>query len=448
MTSLNSEHHIHLYGCIDAKDLWEIGKTKYKENTERLNWYADEYEKAYGKRPNWKDYWETDDGLKKLTHDFLFLDREPFPKFQAKFNLIIALCKINPNDTSIVERVFLNLKNQGISYAEARAILPPYIQGDDVPLYFTNIAKCLIKLEKENPGFIPRMAISLPRESPFTQQVYQSLRKWMDENPQLAHTFSAVDLAFYEENDPPKNKKDFVNTVLNDNKNRKNKLAFLYHVGESFNTISAASSARWVWEVAHMGATRMGHAISLGIGVEELKGRAVQEKLEERLDHINWLLENQGWLHDEGYQFSEENIKQEKEEIEKNKNKLSAEEFSQKTTLIEYTEEYLADFQKLQTALIQHIKKNTDTVIECCPTSNRRIGMIQNLKNHPLKRFADAGLNICLSTDDPGIFNIDLNHEVNLALNEIGLTPEQLETISKQQTSQRSQQLTQTLTVK
>jgi adenosine deaminase len=52
-----------------------------------------------------------------------------------------------------------------------------------------------------------------------------------------------------------------------------------------------------------------------------------------------------------------------------------------------------------------------NTTVETCPTSNVRIGMIPSLERHPIRAFIERGLNVTVSTDDPAMFDTDMNNE-------------------------------------
>ena len=67
--------------------------------------------------------------------------------------------------------------------------------------------------------------------------------------------------------------------------------------------------------------------------------------------------------------------------------------------------------------------------LEVCPTSNYQTGTVINTAKHPIKQFVEAGIEVTLNTDDPGVSAIDIQHEYNIARNEIGLTTAQLNTI-------------------
>jgi adenosine deaminase len=60
--------------------------------------------------------------------------------------------------------------------------------------------------------------------------------------------------------------------------------------------------------------------------------------------------------------------------------------------------------------------------IEANLTSNYQTTTVDRLENHPLKGWLDAGLLATINSDDPGISNIDLPHEFNVAAPAAGLT--------------------------
>uniref|UniRef100_A0A0N5D5N4 Adenosine deaminase n=1 Tax=Thelazia callipaeda TaxID=103827 RepID=A0A0N5D5N4_THECL len=64
---------------------------------------------------------------------------------------------------------------------------------------------------------------------------------------------------------------------------------------------------------------------------------------------------------------------------------------------------------------------------EACPQSSIMTGSVPLLWcQHPVKRFAEDGINFSLSTDDPTCFDNNLLSEYQLAHEEIGLTIQQL----------------------
>lgn len=67
--------------------------------------------------------------------------------------------------------------------------------------------------------------------------------------------------------------------------------------------------------------------------------------------------------------------------------------------------------------------------LEICPTSNYQTGTWVDTARHPCRELFERGVPITLSTDDPGVSNITLHDEYQIANNLIGFSPQQLEHI-------------------
>lgn len=59
-------------------------------------------------------------------------------------------------------------------------------------------------------------------------------------------------------------------------------------------------------------------------------------------------------------------------------------------------------------------------VLEVCPKSNWLTNAISDLNDHPVRTLYDAGVPITLNTDDPGVFNTDLNQEYQIVADRFG----------------------------
>jgi adenosine deaminase len=79
---------------------------------------------------------------------------------------------------------------------------------------------------------------------------------------------------------------------------------------------------------------------------------------------------------------------------------------------------------KLMDYMVKH-----QIAVESCPTSNYQTATVKDLSQHPLKQFLDAGVLVCLNTDDPAVSNIDIKHEYQVAKNVLGLSDNELSTI-------------------
>jgi adenosine deaminase len=69
--------------------------------------------------------------------------------------------------------------------------------------------------------------------------------------------------------------------------------------------------------------------------------------------------------------------------------------------------------------------------LECCPTSSvwtKAVSGSQDWDKHPICSFVRDGMNIGLNTDDPLVFDIDLNTEIDMAVARMGLSLEDIRT--------------------
>ncbi|MBI3565327.1 MAG: adenosine deaminase [Elusimicrobia bacterium] len=69
--------------------------------------------------------------------------------------------------------------------------------------------------------------------------------------------------------------------------------------------------------------------------------------------------------------------------------------------------------------------------VEVNLTSNLRTGAVASYREHPARAWFDAGLKVTLSTDDPGVFGVDLNHEYGVLARELGFTDAELVAVSR-----------------
>ena len=79
--------------------------------------------------------------------------------------------------------------------------------------------------------------------------------------------------------------------------------------------------------------------------------------------------------------------------------------------------------------LMEHIKKRNIT-IEACPTSNVRTQVVSAIKNHPIRVFHNLGLAVTVNTDDPSMFETDMNDEFLQLYHKLGFSLHELFNLS------------------
>ena len=296
---IKQDLHVHLHGCLSAEDLWNTGKDIYKNQSFMLDWYASEYAKAWGRKPDYRKYWKSESGFDLLKSDYIFSEANHFDRFQANFNLIVALCPITSERFDIQEKIIRNVASQGLEYFEARTLIPFRLNDSEVSSYLHGLCTKVRSLNEELE-METKLVFSLFRDNGLATKHYGQIRAFIEAQPDLSQVISGIDFAFAEEGSPPKSKREFFKRFHADNQTRK-PLDLLYHVGESFGDKGMASAVRWIWEAHKMGASRLGHAIALGADPENYKGRLITEPADERLDTIRWLINQRTPLETNGY---------------------------------------------------------------------------------------------------------------------------------------------------
>jgi aminodeoxyfutalosine deaminase len=75
--------------------------------------------------------------------------------------------------------------------------------------------------------------------------------------------------------------------------------------------------------------------------------------------------------------------------------------------------------------LMDHLKAE-GRCLELNPTSNVRTGVCASFREHPLRRYFDAGLLVSINSDDPAFFGSDVANEYLLAHSEQGFSRDEL----------------------
>ena len=57
-----------------------------------------------------------------------------------------------------------------------------------------------------------------------------------------------------------------------------------------------------------------------------------------------------------------------------------------------------------------------------CPTSNWLTSAVSSFEEHPLPLLIRAGVPACINTDDPGVFGVTLQHEIQICREKMKMT--------------------------
>jgi Adenosine deaminase len=412
MNELQSECHLHLYGCLPKEALFRLGAERRSLHPTRFQWFLSEYKKITGVTLDPENWWGKNGNFETFAHEALFTSAAPFEIFQAKFNLLIALFPAVPEDLTLASAVFEQHALEG-GYKEYRTFLPMALSQVDRTKYLRQMIEAAQSYS--SASYQPRLAFSLPRQNTAAQDSYLFLSHFLDTHPHLAQWVTGIDFCANEHGHHPAAKKDFFQQVRNDNLTRKQPLSILYHVGEMWQDIAIHSAARWCVEAAQIGAHRLGHALALGMNCHSLLGQVIKESPAETEDTFRWLRQYRDILHVFGFTSGDYAWFARRAELSIKEGQTH---WFYDQDLVNQT----THFQNAALAMVQGL----GPIVESCPTSNMRIGGLTCESHHPLRRFADHGLNFVIATDDPGIFDIDLRTEENFATAILGLSSDQL----------------------
>ena len=419
-----TELHSHLYGCISAELLYEMGK---KNPAPRWEIFTKLHSELYGEEIEHKNFFKTYHTLDLFKELYYFSKKAPFLEFQSKFNLIIALSKFDPEEIKwVTKNVVQEHSLQGVEFAEFRIMYSPF--ADEKTYYEKTLAACEGLFHAEEAyGVRGRLVVSLHRDQGYENQ-YIYLKKAMKSNELIQKYLVGIDFCNIEEGFPPKEKKLFLQRVLRDNQNDSSSaLSILYHVGESFRDKTHLSACRWVLQASEFGAHRLGHCIALVENLDPYRNSEKKELASEYFDTLEYITNNYSEISNYGSLINLIEIKKIISSLQPISGQIQ----------VRYTDEVIETIETFRKYTIHKLIKN-NTIIESCPSSNYLIGMIEKKENLPIKKFVETNLKLTIGADDPGIFHTDLPKEYEIC-EKIGITNDKLQKIIDESKEFRSE---------
>lgn len=81
-------------------------------------------------------------------------------------------------------------------------------------------------------------------------------------------------------------------------------------------------------------------------------------------------------------------------------------------------------------ALLQRLAEE-GIVLEVCPGSNVALNVFADFESHPLRQLKDAGIRLCINSDDPPFFKTSLKREYELASGIMGFSDAEIDAMTR-----------------
>ncbi len=410
------ELHMHILGAFYSEDVLALGRDRYRD----VDWrdFRDQYRKHFGVDVDPIAIFDAAvageaDGYARLArlHTYTAEDGGDFGRWEAKFNFYMGIWSAyrrrgHASDLILLNRMIGRYRAQGLDYIEYRCGAGMDAKGFR---YWHQLCATTLQ-EASRDGQELRYIISLPRWAAL--EGYALLRQLLADYPEIIPTIVGVDVASVEEGYPPKQLRHLFDQVMRDNRaDPASALDLICHVGESYFDKSLESAVRWCHEMAEMGARRLGHATALGldpaVSIARRTNAHEREPVSERLDQIAYDLHYRDALIGYGVPVDLEALQAERKQLAALDPTGEVEQPYDATRLVELRQRQQFVLDRLAAL---------GTVIECCPTSNLRIGGILDPAHHPTHSFLASEVNLAICADDPGNFDITLSSEIDWVL--------------------------------
>jgi adenosine deaminase len=383
------DHHLHLYGCINAEDLWRYYMTQHDGlNQPKFAWFETEYLRLTGRNSPFRSAIQGND-FDWFRREFEIRHPTSFAEFQARFNLIIAAHPDRSDDPRVLARACERLQGQGVSGADFRIFVPITMTEGGLTQYLRSMARQCLDIRNRS-GFCSRLFLHLSRRTETGQSQWKVIQSLFATDPDCLEAFGGTDFCEDEQAYSVEDIHWLAHGIRSSDRPHADWL-WTCHAGEVCDRISPFVSLQRLLQLAELGFNRIGHATTLGIPPArwqderfDLSAGNLQELKSSPLPNVALILKCAAQLDDQTYRL----------EIDSN--------------LVNVIGEWQEFVRKKFVA--------NNVTIETCPSSNALLGNIGRSDWHPLPQLKRMGIELVVGSDDPGIFNCQLHDELDYFL--------------------------------
>jgi len=386
--AIDSKHdaHVHLLGCLDADDLLWICERFGWPKAEELRWFEHEFTKVAGP----EDFTSLHSQSASSAQIRRWLEcRSPiaFPRFQASFNLLIAILRGRGLEGEVLRRVAERHAAAGLVRVDFRVFVPTVLDETILSSFLERLARGWDQVRAQIVGFDARVVAHLSRHPEIMRFQLGVILQWQ-EKTERSDFVAAIDFCEDEQSYEVTHLVRELSKIRGELARRKVEL--YVHAGECFDRNGIDVSLAELERIIALRPDRIGHGTALGVSARILPDRGVGSSALRR--QSMWKLP-----HGQPELLGA----------------LCMKEFAACSEASHVHAAWFDFVDEYQTQLLRQCRLS-DIAIETCPSSNLILGGVHSMHEHPVKAFARAGVRLMIGSDDPGVFGADWYEQVSL----------------------------------
>ncbi len=385
---IDSHHdaHVHLLGCLDASDLIWICEKFGWPNADELLWFEREYSK-FEVGINFEPLHQRHVTVAQLRSWLECRTAIAFPRFQASFNLLIAMLRGRGLEGEVLVRVAERHARAGLVRVDYRVFVPPVLEETVIVGFLNRLGGGWDRVRKDVQGFDAKIVGHLSRIPEVMRFQLGVIFRWQQATERRGF-LSAIDFC---EDEQSYEVRPLVRELAKWRSELKHRRVELYvHAGECFDRNGIDISLSEIEQLLSLRPDRIGHGTALGMNVRKLQDLGAGSDAARR--QAMW---TKPMMVPEVCRAL--TVSNPAEDLEVS---------GPKERWCEFVSEY-------QDRLLRMCRL-TDVAIETCPSSNLILGGVHSMQEHPVRKFVRSGVNLMIGSDDPGIFAADWYDQVRL----------------------------------